>query len=68
MVFTAGPVRRDVEQSSHILVDKLGFAEVWRHVEDGKALVAEVDRAGCELILSCQWPEQGRLGADLRLA
>ncbi len=48
----------DVEQSCTFYVEKLGFREVWRHVDDGKPLVAQVDRAGCELILSCQWPDK----------
>jgi uncharacterized glyoxalase superfamily protein PhnB len=39
-------------------VERLGFSEVWRHAEDGQLLVAQVDRSGCELILSSQWPDQ----------
>jgi catechol 2,3-dioxygenase-like lactoylglutathione lyase family enzyme len=48
----------DVECSLGFYVDKLGFAEAWRHAEDGQTLVAQVDRSGCELILSSQWPEK----------
>jgi len=48
----------DVERSVHFYVDKLGFSEAWRHAEDGRTLVAQADRSGCELILSSQWPEK----------
>ncbi|MES1158385.1 MAG: glyoxalase superfamily protein [Terricaulis silvestris] len=48
----------DVESAVAFYVAKLGFAESWRHVEEGKLLVAQVAREGCELILSCQWPEK----------
>lgn len=47
----------EVERSSLFYVDQLGFTEVWRHQEDGRLLVAQVERSGCELILSSQWPE-----------
>jgi catechol 2,3-dioxygenase-like lactoylglutathione lyase family enzyme len=47
----------DVERSTRFYVDQLGFEEAWRHSEDGRLLVAQVDRSGCELILSSQWPE-----------
>jgi hypothetical protein len=33
-------------------VDRLGFTNPWRHNEDGKADVAQVDRQGCALILA----------------
>jgi len=48
----------DVERSLVFYIDRLGFAEAWRHADDGQLLVAQVDRAGCELILSSQWPDQ----------
>ena len=48
----------DVERSLAFYIDKLGFTEAWRHVEEGQLLVAQVDRAGCELILSSQWPDK----------
>jgi catechol 2,3-dioxygenase-like lactoylglutathione lyase family enzyme len=48
----------DAELSLAFYVEKLGFAEAWRHAEDGQLLVVQVDRAGCELILSSQWPEK----------
>jgi catechol 2,3-dioxygenase-like lactoylglutathione lyase family enzyme len=47
----------DVERSTGFYVEQLGFSETWRHAEDGQLLVAQVDRGGCELILSSQWPE-----------
>ena len=37
-------------------VEQLGFTESWRHAESGTTIVAQVDRAGCELILSSQEP------------
>ena len=48
----------DVERSLAFYIDRLGFAEAWRHADDGQLLVAQVDRAGCELILCSQWPEK----------
>lgn len=48
----------DVERSVRFYVDGLGFLEAWRHVEDEKALVAQVERDGTEFLLSCQWPEK----------
>ena len=47
----------DVERSLQFYLGKLGFAEAWRHAGEDRLLVAQVDREGCELILSCQWPE-----------
>jgi catechol 2,3-dioxygenase-like lactoylglutathione lyase family enzyme len=48
----------DVEHSLAFYVEKLGFTEAWRYAEDGQLLVAQVDRAGCELILSSQWKDK----------
>ncbi len=48
----------DVARTLDFYVGKLGFAESWRHVEDGQLLVAQVAREGCEIIFSCQWPEK----------
>lgn len=45
----------DVEASAAFYIDNLGFVEAWRH-GDGAPQVAQVERAGCELILSSQWP------------
>ena len=49
---------KDVEASVGFYVDQLGFTSPWRHNEDGKADVAEVDRQGCALILADSWPEK----------
>ena len=46
----------DVEASLHFYVDRLGFTSPWHFEEDGKTFVAQVDRQGCALILSSQWP------------
>lgn len=48
----------DVEASLRFYVEQLGFARPWRFGENGKAFVAQVDRQGCALILSNQWPEK----------
>ena len=49
----------DVDASLRFYVDRLGFTIPWRFDdEDGRAYVAQVDRQGCSLILSRQWPEK----------
>jgi catechol 2,3-dioxygenase-like lactoylglutathione lyase family enzyme len=48
----------DVEASLRFYIDRLGFTSPWRYDEDGRARVAQVDRQGCALILSDQWPEK----------
>jgi catechol 2,3-dioxygenase-like lactoylglutathione lyase family enzyme len=48
----------NVEASLRFYVEQLGFASPWRYEEDGRARVAQVDRQGCALILSDQWPEK----------
>lgn len=53
----------DVERARAFYVGQLGFAEAWRHEQDGALLVVEVQRQGCELILAAQWP--GRAGQGL---
>ena len=47
----------DVGRALDFYVGELGFAEAWRHADNDRLLVAQVEREGCELILSCQWPE-----------
>ena len=47
-----------VEASLRFYVDRFGFIESWRYDEDGGVRVAQVERAGCALILSDQWPEK----------
>jgi len=54
---------KDVAASTAFYVERLGFTNAWQHVEDGKLLVAQVDRQGCALILSSQWPD--KLGKGL---
>lgn len=48
----------DVEAALLFYVDRLGFTIPWRYDEDGRTHVAQVDRQGCALILSDQWPEK----------
>jgi len=48
---------RDVEASLRFYVDRLGFTNAWRHNEDCKADVAQVDRQGCALILTDSWAD-----------
>lgn len=48
----------NVEASLRFYVDRLGFTVPWRVEAEGQVWVAEVDRAGCALILSRQWPEK----------
>jgi catechol 2,3-dioxygenase-like lactoylglutathione lyase family enzyme len=46
----------DIGRSVDFYVNQLGFTQSWRHEDEGTALVAQVDRQGCALILSSQWP------------
>jgi catechol 2,3-dioxygenase-like lactoylglutathione lyase family enzyme len=48
----------DVDRSVDFYVNQLGFTRAWRFEEDGKAHVAQIDRQGCALILSSQWPHK----------
>jgi catechol 2,3-dioxygenase-like lactoylglutathione lyase family enzyme len=48
----------DVDASLRFYVDRLGFASPWRFDEGGKVFVAQVERQGCALILSSQWPQK----------
>jgi catechol 2,3-dioxygenase-like lactoylglutathione lyase family enzyme len=48
----------DVDRSVDFYTRSLGFSEAWRHADKDHLLVAQVDRDGCELILSCQWPDK----------
>jgi uncharacterized glyoxalase superfamily protein PhnB len=49
---------KDVEASLDFYINLLGFTTPWRHNEDGRARVAQVDRQGCALILADMWPEK----------
>lgn len=46
----------DVARSTDFYVNRLGFTQAWAFQEQGTTFVAQVDREGCELILSSQWP------------
>lgn len=46
----------DVMASLGFYVDRLGFTSAWHYEEDGRTRVAQVERQGCALILSDQWP------------
>ena len=48
----------NVETSLRFYIDKLGFTSPWRFEEPGNAFVAQVERQGCAIILSHQWPEK----------
>lgn len=48
----------DVPSSVAFYVDRLGFTSPWHHEVDGKRVVAQVERQGCALILSSQWPDK----------
>jgi len=48
----------DIDRSVDFYVKQLGFTEAWCYEEKGKAFVAQVDRQGCELIFSSQWPDK----------
>ncbi|MDQ2766597.1 MAG: glyoxalase superfamily protein [Gemmatimonadota bacterium] len=48
----------DIGRSIDFYVNQLGFTESWSYEEEEKAFVAQVDRDGCELILSSQWPNK----------
>ena len=49
----------DVEASLRFYTTSLGFTIPWRFEgDDGTTFVAQVDRQGCSLILSKQWPEK----------
>ena len=53
---------RDTQASLAFYRDRLGFAEAWRYEEEGRLLIAQVDRQGCEFILSQQWPDRAGQG------
>jgi catechol 2,3-dioxygenase-like lactoylglutathione lyase family enzyme len=58
----------NMDASLAFYVDRLGFAESWRHAESGQTIVAQVARETCELILSAQEPDKigrGRMFVSL---
>lgn len=48
----------DIDRAVDFYVKQLGFTQPWRYEEEGKGQVAQVDRQGCALILSSQWPDK----------
>jgi catechol 2,3-dioxygenase-like lactoylglutathione lyase family enzyme len=48
----------NVDAALGFYVDRLGFTVAWRHDEEGRVRVAQVDRGSCALILADQWPEK----------
>ena len=48
----------NIDRSVDFYGKQLGFTQAWRYEEEGKAYVAQVERQGCELILSSQWPDK----------
>ena len=48
----------DVEAALRFYVDRLGFTSPWRHEEEGRVRVAQVERQGCAFILCDMWPEK----------
>ena len=59
---------RDAAQALDFYSARLGFQEDWRYEEDGRLRIVQVSRAGCEAILSDQWPDEaggGRLFVSL---
>lgn len=60
----------DIDRSVDFYVKQLGFTQPWRYEEGGAARVAQVERQGCALILSSQWPQkvgQGLMFISLEL-
>jgi uncharacterized glyoxalase superfamily protein PhnB len=51
-------VVRDASAALDFYSTKLGFGEDWRYEEEGRLRIVQVSRAGCELILSDQWPDE----------
>lgn len=47
-----------VERAIGFYSEKLGFTETNRYEESGKALVGEVTREDCKILLNCQQPEK----------
>jgi catechol 2,3-dioxygenase-like lactoylglutathione lyase family enzyme len=48
----------ELDAAVDFYVKQLGFTQPWRYEEDGEAVVAQVERQGCALILSSQWPDK----------
>ncbi|HEY8550285.1 MAG TPA: glyoxalase superfamily protein [Vicinamibacterales bacterium] len=48
----------NVEASLGFYVERLGFTVAWQFDESGRVFVAQLDRGGCSLIFSDQWPDK----------
>lgn len=48
----------DIERTVAFYVSRLGFTVAWQFADNGKPFVAQLDREGCSLIFSSQWPEK----------
>lgn len=57
----------DIQRSIEFYVGKLGFVKKW-HEADGKGTVCQVDRGGCEIILSqdAARNDKGRIFLELK--
>ena len=53
VVFTS-----DNRRALDFYVNRLGFAETARYEENGEPLVLTVERGGCAILLTPQWPER----------
>src|ERR1700755_2994166 len=53
---------KDVDASLKFYVDLLGFTSPWRDDENGKGLVAQVERDGVAIILAGNWPQKAGKG------
>lgn len=53
---------RDAPAALAFYSKKLGFSGDWRCEEEGRLRIVQVSRAGCELILSDQWPDEAGRG------
>ncbi|MBV8701059.1 VOC family protein [Bradyrhizobium sp.] len=52
----------DVERALDFYVSQLGFVGDKIYAEEGQVLVGGVQREGCALLLSCQWPQKNGHG------
>jgi catechol 2,3-dioxygenase-like lactoylglutathione lyase family enzyme len=49
---------RDIDSTLDFYVNRLGFTQRCRYEKEGSAFAAQVDRQGCALIFSSQWPHK----------
>jgi catechol 2,3-dioxygenase-like lactoylglutathione lyase family enzyme len=48
----------DIDRTLDFYVNRLGFTQGWRYEKLGRAFAAQVERQGCVLIFSSQWPDK----------